>query len=285
MQLRQDREVLTGEINKAMTQVNARVDDIEVALDGWDPDPSGEETLQKAKGVIRSTSIRRRGSCQDSGGGMRYAILPFQTRTGETHEEARHWVQRAVQRVRTWDAEETAPRAGCGWPSAKAQQRGRGHSSRAKTRGGWSWSLGTQLEVEYATETAWYAGEDLPSPTTLHRTQDRGGLTSQTSPATSCPGRSGCRLSRSKDPPLLLRWRRTVGRRGGCPWSGEARPVKRHHGFRSLCPPSHDPAGPVALRPAKGVWSQIFPPTSVCRLADSVDGAGSALRLQLPSTS
>ena len=142
MQLRQDREVLTGEINKAMTQVNARVDDIEVALDGWDPDPSGEETLQKAKGVIRSTSIRRRGSCQDSGGGMRYAILPFQTRTGETHEEARHWVQRAVQRVRTWDAEETAPRAGCGWPSAKAQQRGRGHSSRAKTRGGWSWSWG-----------------------------------------------------------------------------------------------------------------------------------------------
>ena len=32
MQLRQEREVLTGDINKAMTQVNARVDDIEAVL-------------------------------------------------------------------------------------------------------------------------------------------------------------------------------------------------------------------------------------------------------------
>ena len=32
VQLRQEREVLTGKINKAMSQVNARVDDIEVAL-------------------------------------------------------------------------------------------------------------------------------------------------------------------------------------------------------------------------------------------------------------
>eukprot|EP00439_Symbiodinium_sp_Y106_P045085 s3714_g5.t1 len=161
MQLRQDREVLTGEINKAMTQVNARVDDIEVALDGWDPDPSGEETLQKAKGVIRSTSIRTTLGPTSSAEG------PDLGRRGDG-TQSRLWL--AISQS----------------PAKRKRAQLAGQDQRWLVM-----ELGTQLEVEYATETAWYAGEDLPSPTTLHRTQDRGGLTSQTSPATSCPGRSG----------------------------------------------------------------------------------------------
>ena len=64
--------------------------------------PIGEETLQKAMDVIRELQMDidtqegfvprlRRG----------YTILSFQPRTGEISEEARHRVQRAVQRVRT----------------------------------------------------------------------------------------------------------------------------------------------------------------------------------------
>ena len=191
-QLRQEREVLTGEINKAMSQVDARVDDIEAALGrklgeavdmlqelsrrgtgetqalcrgvapdgragggqgagGGQPEAGahhrrmgsrsiGEETLQKAKDVIRELQIHV-DAHEEFVPGLRrgYAILPFQPRAGESAEEARHRVQRAVQGVRTANGG-TEHRGDCGSPSAKARRKERRRSPQRKPSGSsWNW--------------------------------------------------------------------------------------------------------------------------------------------------
>ena len=138
-------------------------------IGGWDPDQAGAETLQNAKDVIRELQVD-----VDTQNGfvpglrMGYAILPFQPRAGESPDEARHRVQSCVGASSRWDAE---PPLDSHQPKPRGPDKRKRAQLAAKTKRlilelGGNWG---QLEVEYATGTAWYAGgrfcsSSLPKP-------------------------------------------------------------------------------------------------------------------------
>ena len=71
MQLQQERQVLTGEIHRAMSQVNSRVDDVEKALGNKISDAVG--MLQELAATQRTTT---RGQAGDRGDGDADACQP-----------------------------------------------------------------------------------------------------------------------------------------------------------------------------------------------------------------
>ena len=76
MQLQQERHVLTGEIHRAMSQVNSRVDDVEKALG---------DKISDAVGMLQDLAVtqRQQGEAGDRGGGDPDARQPHRGLGGQ----------------------------------------------------------------------------------------------------------------------------------------------------------------------------------------------------------
>ncbi|CAE7322023.1 Catsper1, partial [Symbiodinium sp. KB8] len=150
-----------------------------ISSSSWDPDQPGEETLGKAQDVIRELQLdidateafvpgKRRG----------YAILPFAARRGESGDDARRRVMKAVQRVRAANVilgrREDGQHSRLWLAISQSPAKRKRAQLAAKTKrlilelGG----AASRLEVEYSTGTAWYNGGRVCSGTAPKQGED-----------------------------------------------------------------------------------------------------------------
>ncbi|OLP91389.1 hypothetical protein AK812_SmicGene26920, partial [Symbiodinium microadriaticum] len=179
MQLQQERHVLTGEIHRAMSQVNSRVDDVEKVLG---------DKISDAVGMLQDLAVTQRQQ------GDKLETVATETQTlanrivdlearlqaleGESNDDARRRAMKAVQRVRAANVilgrREDSQRSRLWLAISQSPAKRKRAQLAAKTKrlilelGG----AASRLDVEYSTGTAWYNGGRVCSGTAPKQGED-----------------------------------------------------------------------------------------------------------------